>query len=166
MHMNRLVPAAIVLGLALVSGPAPCRDVPAPGPSEQLPTAPLPPELERVLQDYEHAWRAGDASSLSKLFAEDGFVLQSNHPPIRGRQAIESAYAATFDGRGGGNLQLRALAFNAEGSYGYIIGAYRYGRAKDIGKFTLTLYRLPGQPWQIFSDMDNQSADSRRADLP
>lgn len=164
--MRRLILAAIVLGLVSVRGPALCREIPAPGPSAQLPDAPLVPDLERVLRDYENAWRAGDASALSKLFAEDGFVLQSNHPPIRGRQAIESAYAATFDGQGGGRLRLRALAFNAEEKYGYIIGAYRYDGTKDIGKFTLTLYRLPGQPWQIFSDMDNQSSDSRRAALP
>ena len=164
--MSRFILAAVVLGLASVGGPAQCLEIPASGPSAQLSDAPLAPDLERVLRDYEDAWRAGDASALSKLFAEDGFVLQSNHPPIRGRQAIESAYAATFAGQGGGHLQLRAFAFKAEDKYGYIIGAYRYDGAKDIGKFTLTLSRLPGQPWQIFSDMDNQSIGSRRAGLP
>ncbi|MEE7546281.1 nuclear transport factor 2 family protein [Xanthomonas sp. Kuri4-1] len=164
--MSRLILTVVLLGLALAGGPAPCREVPASDSSAQLPDAPLPPELDRVLRDYEQAWRTGDASALSKLFAEDGFVLQNNQPPIRGRRAIASAYAATFNDQGGGHLQLRALAFDAEDESGYIIGAYRYGGARDAGKFTLTLRRLPGQPWQIFSDMDNSSTVSKRADLP
>lgn len=164
--MTRSILAASMLCLALVGGPAFCGESPASGSSVRLPDAPLPPELARVLRDYEGAWRAGDASALSQLFTEDGFVLQSNRPPVRGRRAIESTYAATFDGQGGGPLQLRALAFAVEDTSGYIIGAYGYGGAGDVGKFTLTLHRLPGQPWRIFSDMDNQNADRRRAESP
>src|SRR6185295_2049761 len=33
----------------------------------------LPPELARVLTDYEAGWKAGDAAALASLFAEDGF---------------------------------------------------------------------------------------------
>ncbi|CAM0118048.1 hypothetical protein SMG44B_100052 [Stenotrophomonas maltophilia] len=39
-------------------------------------------------------------------------MLQSNQPPMRGRSAIEAAYA----GRGGGPLRLRALAYAVEGN--------------------------------------------------
>jgi len=35
----------------------------------------LPPELTRVLIDYEAGWKAGDATALARLFTEDGFVL-------------------------------------------------------------------------------------------
>ncbi len=46
---------------------------------------------------------------------------------------------------------------------GYIVGAYGYGDGPDdMGKFTLTLRRARGGPWQIFSDMDNPSQPSRR----
>ena len=81
-------------------------------------------------------------------------MLQSNRPPIRGRPAIQAAY----QGQGGSPLQLRSLAFSAGDTTGYIIGAYGYGDAAgDTGKFTLTLQRTPGEPWLIFSDMDNMS---------
>ena len=40
-------------------------------------TVALPPELARVLTDYEKAWQARDAAALAALFAEDGFVLPS-----------------------------------------------------------------------------------------
>jgi ketosteroid isomerase-like protein len=116
-----------------------------------LPGVELPPPLARVLTDYEAAWQAKDARALSELFAEDGFVLSGGTPPVRGRGAIERHY----DGRGG-PLALRALAFAAEGSIGYVIGAYARHRGEpDVGKFTLTLRRNPEGRWLIVSDMDN-----------
>ena len=119
-----------------------------------LPTVSLPSELDRVLRDYERAWRAGDASGLAALFAEDGFVLQGGRAPVRGREAIRTAYT----GQGGAGLRLRALAYSVADTVGYIIGAYGYGETPgDQGKFTLTLRRSRAGPWQIFSDMDNAS---------
>ena len=127
----------------------PPANTPAP-----IPTVTLPPELDRVLHDYERAWRAGDAAALSALFAEDGFVLQGGRPPVRGRDAIRTAYT----GQGGPGLRLRALAYSVADTVGYIIGAYGYGETPgDQGKFTLTLRRPRGGAWLIFSDMDNPS---------
>ncbi|MGN7768428.1 YybH family protein [Stenotrophomonas sp. 22692] len=118
----------------------------------------LPAPLDRVLRDYEQAWRTGDAKALAALFAEDGFVLQSNQPPVRGRSAIEAAYA----GQGSSPLRLRALAYAVEENTGYIIGAYSYGNnVGDTGKFTLALKREGDGPWVIFSDMDNSNARPR-----
>ena len=116
-----------------------------------LPSVDLPPDLARVLTDYEAEWRRGGAA-VAQLFTEDGFVLSGGRPPIRGRTAI----AAHYGSGGGGPLSLRALAFAAEGSVGYIIGAYTTQRgAPDIGKFTLTLHKRPDGRWMIVSDMDN-----------
>ncbi|WP_140797704.1 YybH family protein [Myxococcus xanthus] len=149
----------VVLGLMLLPEPLMAQSTSAPAASVRLPDVALPPALDRVLRDYERAWRAGDAAALASLFAEDGFVLQSNRPPVRGRAAIRAAY----EGQGGGPLQLRALAFATESTSGYIIGAYGYGnRADDTGKFTLTLRRAPGGPWLIVSDMDNANAPPRQ----
>ncbi len=122
-----------------------------------LPSVTLPPELSRVLTDYEAAWRAKDAAALARLFAEDGFVLARNKPPVRGRAAIEKAYAGA-----GGQLALRALAYATEGSVGYIIGGYA-GRAgePDDGKFTLTLRKGSDGKWLIMSDMDNGNRPPR-----
>lgn len=124
---------------------------PATEPSDQ-PSVQLPPELERVLRDYEQAWSHGDAPALAKLFAEDGFVLSPGRPMMRGKAAIEEAYRDDH----GAPLALRAVAFAAEGKVGYIIGAYadRAGD-KDRGKFTLTLRRESSGRWLIVSDMDN-----------
>ncbi|WP_303637470.1 YybH family protein [Stenotrophomonas tuberculopleuritidis] len=142
----------------LLARPALAHDAEGAKPAPPLPAASLPAPLERVLRDYEQAWRKGDATALAALFAADGFILQSNRPPLRGRSAIEAAYA----GQGGSPLRLRALAYSAEGHTGYIIGAYSYGdNVGDTGKFTLTLKRADGGPWLIFSDMDNSNAPPR-----
>ncbi|HEL2978824.1 TPA: nuclear transport factor 2 family protein [Stenotrophomonas maltophilia] len=149
----------ICLLLFALSGPLLAAGNPPATPvATRLPDAPLPPSLHRVLRDYEQAWRKGDAKALAALFAVDGFVLQSNHPPLRGRSAIEAAYA----GQGSSPLRLRALAYAVEGNTGYIIGAYSYGNnVGDTGKFTLTLKRVGDGSWLIFSDMDNTSAPPR-----
>ena len=147
--MRRTRLAMIFCSALLLASPAIAHDAEG---AKPLPDAALPAPLDRVLRDYEQAWRNGDAKALAALFAEDGFVLQSNQPPVRGRSAIEAAYA----GQGSSPLRLRALAYSMGGNTGYIIGAYRYGsNVVDTGKFTLTLKRVSDGPWLIFSDMDN-----------
>jgi ketosteroid isomerase-like protein len=117
----------------------------------QLPSVELPPELERVLRDYESAWSARDPAALAALFVPDGFVLARGRPPVRGREAIQEYYTGH-----GGPLSLRALAFAADGDVAYIIGGYatRPGEV-DVGKFTLTLRRESDGRWLIVSDMDS-----------
>jgi ketosteroid isomerase-like protein len=125
----------------------------SPTPVESIvqPSVSLPPELARVLTDYENLWLRRDSVELARLFTEDGFVLPSGSPMVRGRAAIERFYRGP-----GAPLSLRAVAFAAEGNVGYIIGAFseRPGDS-DRGKFTLTLRRNPSGRWLIMSDMDN-----------
>lgn len=136
--------------LILVSAVASAAQEP---PSQPLPSVDLPPELERVLRDYEVAWSARDPVALAALFAPDGFVLARGRPPLRGRPAIQEHYTGQ-----GGPLSLRAIAFASEGSVAYIIGGYsaRRGGADD-GKFTLTLRMGSDGRWLIVSDMDSSN---------
>lgn len=115
------------------------------------PSVRLPPELARVLTDYEAGWRAGNGAALAELFVEDGFVLPNGAPPVSGRAAIRRYY-----GGPGGALVLRAFAFATEGSTGYILGGFsRREGEPDVGKYTLTLRRGGDGRWRIVSDMDN-----------
>ena len=119
--------------------------------TEALPTITLPAPLQRVLTDYETAWRNKDAVALAALFAEDGFVLSSGSPPVRGRAEIEKHYAGA-----GGPLALRAIAFGMDGALAWIVGGFaRSAGEPDNGKFTLTLKRDKSGRWLINSDMDN-----------
>lgn len=145
-----LVVAALALGGAPLAAQQPAGSAPA-----ALPSVTLPPALDRVLRDYERAWRAADADGLAALFTDDGLLLQPSRAPVRGRAAIRAAYA----GSGGGPLRLRALHAETSGDAGFIIGAYGYGDAPgDMGKFTLTLRRGSDGRWLIVSDMDNGTA--------
>lgn len=116
-----------------------------------LPSVTLPPEMDRVLRDYERAWKAKDTEALVALFTPDGFVMQPQRPPVQGHDGLRNAYRGS-----GGTLFLRALSFAQSESVGYIIGAYRYTTEPgDVGKFVLTLRRSTGQRWLIAADMDN-----------
>jgi ketosteroid isomerase-like protein len=113
-----------------------------------LPTVDLPPELNRVLRDYERHWKANDGAALSALFTDDGFINRGGW--IRGRDAIRQAYASS-----GGDLRLRALGYAAGDTVGYIVGGYRYGDSPtDGGKFILALRRAPRGEWKIAADLD------------
>lgn len=154
MHRLSVIPFALLLLAAPLQG----QDAPRAAAAEPLPSVTLPASLDRVLRDYEKAWRAGDVDALVALFTEDGFVMQPGRPPARGRAAM----AAVYRGQGGGDLKLRALAFAEGDVVSYIIGAYGYGDAPgDMGKFTLTLRREPGGRWMIASDMDNGNRSPR-----
>lgn len=122
-----------------------------------VPSVTLPPELARVLTDYEAAWRRGDAAALARLFDEEGFVLSNGAPPVRGRAAIQARYQGS-----GGPLFLRAFAYATEGRVGYIVGGFTHREGEpDDGKYTLTLRRAADGRWLIASDMDNGSTRSR-----
>jgi ketosteroid isomerase-like protein len=135
---------------------------PPPAVVAALPSVTLPPELDRVLRDYERAWQAKDPAALAALFAEDGFVLASGRPPVRGRDGIRAAYAGA-----GGPLALRALAYATEGPVGYIIGTFGPAAGEEErGKFVLALRRGADRRWLITADIDNSSRPGPRPPAP
>lgn len=123
-----------------------------PGPAEATPPAvTLPPALDRVLRDYESAWRDGDGARLASLFTEDGFAVQSGSPLARGRAAIASNITGP-----GGALQLTAYAYSVSGTVGYIVGGYRYPQTSGPGgRFVLALQLGSEDRWLIAADLDN-----------
>jgi hypothetical protein len=143
--------ASLVLGLSPLAAAAQTAD-----PLGLEPVA-LPPALDRVLRDYEQAWRAGDGRRLAALFTDDGFALSSGRLPIKGRAAI-----AAWHTRPGGELQLRAFAWSTSDSVGYIVGGYRYPDTRGPGgKFLLALRKGPDGRWLIAADMDNSAGPPR-----
>ncbi|MDP9179135.1 MAG: nuclear transport factor 2 family protein [Gemmatimonadota bacterium] len=152
--------ALVALAFSVLAIPLGAQ-TPQPAPTvaaDPLPSITLPATFDQVLRNYERAWRANDIPALVSLFTEDGFVLQPGRPPARGRSALTNVYT----GQAGGMLRLRALAYAAADSVGYIVGAYGYGNTPgDQGKFTLTLRRVGGG-WLIASDMDNGNQPRRQ----
>jgi ketosteroid isomerase-like protein len=111
----------------------------------------LPAPLERVLRDYESAWRDGDGTRLAALFTDDGMAAQSGRPLARGREAI----ARNISGPGG-TLELTAFSYAVSGTVGYIVGAYRYPDTTGAGgRFVLALRLGADGRWLIAADLDN-----------
>ncbi len=142
---------SLLLVLTLASGLA----------AQALPSVALPPELDRVLRDYERAWTAKDPEALARLFTPEGMALPSGQPPAQGAPSIRQAYAQ----HAGSPLSLRALAYAASGDLAYIIGGFAPAPGQpDLGKFLLVLRRGAGGRWLIAADMDN--ANQRRPAPP
>ncbi len=117
----------------------------------------LPPELDRVLRDYERAWRDGNGSALAALFTDDGFAVQNGSPIARGHAAI----AGNISGPGGA-LQLSAFAYAVSGRVGYIVGGYRYPETTSAGgRFVLALSQGADGRWRIAADLDNSGPPPR-----
>ena len=136
--------------------------LPTPTPAPPLPSVELPPELDRVLRDYERAWAAQNGEALSRLFTEDGFAMPNGAPPIRGRAALRRSY-----GRSGRPIVLRALAFATEGTTGHIIGGFRRrDETDDLGKFILVLRKGKDGRWLIAADIDNSNSRPQPAMPP
>jgi ketosteroid isomerase-like protein len=123
------------------------------GAAESLPTVVLPPELDRVLRDFERHWAAGDEAGLAALFTEDALLMPTGFAAERGRAAIRHAYEAVAV-----PVHLRALAYAADDSVGYVVGAYGFEHSDaEAGKFVFTLRRTPGGAWMISSHIVNIS---------
>lgn len=153
--MSRPVSALLLL---LASAPTvlDARQTPAPLATDPSAIA-LPPALDRVLRDYESAWRDGDGARLASLFTDDGFAVQSGSPLARGRTAI----ARNITGPGGA-LQLTAYAYADSSDVGYIVGGFRYPQTKGPGgRFVLALRMGPGGRWLIAADLDNSGPAAR-----
>jgi ketosteroid isomerase-like protein len=118
----------------------------------------LPPVFDRVLRDYEAAWRDGDGPRLAALFTEDGFAVQSGSPIRRGRAAIAAGLT-----KPAGTLQLTAYAYSSSGNVGYIVGGYRYPTTVGTGgRFVLALRSGPNGRWLIAADLDNSGPPPAR----
>ena len=112
----------------------------------------LPPELQRVLDDYTIAWQTRDAAGLAALFADDRVVMPNACPPVQGRAEVQKCYTGS-----GGGLSLRAVDHRFEGPLGYIIGEYAMQPgAQAAGRFVLTLTKDANGRWLIVSDMDRE----------
>jgi ketosteroid isomerase-like protein len=151
-HRAGFVAALTAALTMLIAGAQVGAQTPQGARDTELPTAiALPPAFDRVLRDYEAAWRDGNGSRLAALFTEDGFAVQSGSPIRRGRAAIAGGLT-----KPGGTLQLTAYAYSSSGSVGYIVGGYRYPATVGAGgRFVLALRSDANGRWLIAADLDN-----------
>ena len=149
----------VVALMIVIAGTQASAQTPQAPPDTQMPPViSLPPALDRVLRDYEAAWRDGDGPRLAALFTEDGLAVQSGSPIRRGRVAIAGGLT-----KPGGPLQLTAYASSSSGNVGYIVGGYRYPATVGAGgRFVLVLRSEPDGRWLIAADLDNSGPPPAR----
>ena len=154
----RLARFVVALTVA-ITGAQVGAQTPQPAPDPQAPPAiSLPPAFDRVLRDYEAAWRDGDGTRMAALFTEDGFAVQSGSPIRRGRSAIAGGVT-----KPGGTLQLTAYAYSSSGDVAYIVGGYRYPTTVGAGgRFVLALRSGSDGRWLIAADLDNSGPRPER----
>jgi non-heme chloroperoxidase len=142
-----------------IAGAQPGAQTPQAPQDTQMPSAiSLPPAFDRVLRDYEAAWRDGDGPRLAALFTEDGFAVQNGSPIKRGRAAIAGGLS-----KPSGTLQLTAYAYSSSGNVGYIVGGYRYPTTVGAGgRFVLALRSDQDGRWFIAADLDNSGPRAPR----
>lgn len=152
----RLAGFVLLLTLAIAGAQA-CAQTP-PAPPDTQTAISLPPAVDRVLRDYEAAWRDGDGKRLAALFTEDGFAVQSGSPIRHGRDAIAGGLT-----KPGGTLQLTPYAYSSSGNVGYIVGGYRYPTTVGAGgRFVLALRSDADGRWFIAADLDNSGPPAAR----
>jgi len=105
----------------------------------------LPPEVARVLRDYERFNRPGSDSAFAALFTEDA-LTSGQSGWVRGRQAIRSACCSRAP------LRLRAQGFAAADTVAYIAGIVAIDSQpspRDVTKLMLTLRKGGDGRWLI-----------------
>ena len=149
--LPRLAGFVVALTVAIAGAQPRAQTPQAPPDTQTPPVISLPPAFDRVLGDYEAAWRDGDGPRLAALFTDDGFAVQNGSPIRRGRAAIAGGLT-----KPGGTLQLTAYAYASSGNIGYIVGGYRYPTTVGAGgRFVLALRSGPDGRWLIAADLDN-----------
>ena len=122
-----------------------------PGATAPLPTPEiaLPPEIDRVLRDYERAWAAGDEAGIAALFTEDGYVGTFWGWAV-GRDTVRAIHRFAME-----QIRVRAHAFEAGENVGYVIASFRFEESgRDTGKIVFLLRRAPDGRWMIAGTLD------------
>lgn len=128
-----------------------------------------PPDADQLAAIYLEAFNARDASRFAALFAEDAVLMPPDTPLIRGRAAIETAYAGRFPLLQGFRLEMRRMDFETHDDRATVIGTFDFaavraeetptvvGGAARAGKFVQIYKRVAGR-WLIAFQIVNYDA--------
>jgi uncharacterized protein (TIGR02246 family) len=155
----------------------------SPGQVEVLPTRPgLDPEppddkarkkdrdaIEKAARDFTQAFAKGDAKAVAGLWAEQGEVQDASGLRIRGRAAIEKAYAELFKEKPGVKIEvliegIRFPAANVAIEEG-LLRQVDPGRELPGTTLYSTVHVREGGQWKIASSREWSAGQDRLEDL-
>ena len=118
-------------------------------------TKAVDPAVQKVSADYTKATLAGDVKAIAALYTDDAMELPPNHPPIKGRAAIEAYYTAQFAAAKLTAFTLTHVESAAHGDSAFDVGTYTQtikpgeGAAmNDTGKYVVILKKVGGV-WKV-----------------
>jgi uncharacterized protein (TIGR02246 family) len=125
--------------------------------------------IAEVAKVFALAFKANDAKAISSLFAEDGEITDENGSLMRGRSAIENAYALLFAERPGSSIEikpdgLRFLATDVALEEGRTIVTPGPGGVPSVRHYSV-LYGRKGTQWQyvmVREELDKQITNHER----
>lgn len=125
----------------------------------------VPPEITRLVAEWEDALRRGDAAACAALYTEDGVIYLFSEPlRARGRGEIAAMHRAWID-TGEINQQFKVLEARLEETQGYFLAAWSgdFPQASGAyetfsGKVVTVLERNAGGPWQFHISSVNAGA--------
>ena len=117
------------------------------------------PALVKIGDAYQAASLAGDVKAIMALYADDAIEMPPNHPPVKGRAAIEAYYVEQFRMGKLTAFTLTHLDTRTSGDIGYDVGTYTQTMGgekpmKDSGKYTV-IFRRVGGSWKVSSAIYN-----------
>jgi uncharacterized protein (TIGR02246 family) len=115
-------------------------------------------QIEKLTQDWQTTYNAGDAAALTALYTQDGKVLAPGGEPVSGAAAIKAFF--TKDMAGGAKNTLTTGEVMGFGDFAVETGSWEAktadGKHLDHGPF-MTLYKKAGGTWKIYRDTWNSS---------
>ena len=142
--------AAVTVGVALVSTASASQSKPQPAATADTRTA-----IVAIADQYVKATLAADAKAIAALYTDDAVEMPPNHPPVKGRAALQQFYEKQFAMGKISNFTLQHLETRGTGDDGYDVGTYRQTMApakgqpmSDTGKYVVILKRTDGS-WKV-----------------
>ena len=104
-----------------------------------------------------------DIDKIVDLYAEDGYFMASNAPPVQGREAIGEAWSGLL-GLPGITITFGAtrIDVSSSGDLAMDLGTYALGfdtetgRVNDHGKYVVVWKRVDGE-WKVAADIFNSN---------
>ncbi len=113
------------------------------------------PAVVAIADAYTKATSAGDAKAVAALYTEDAIELPPNHPPVKGRMAIQEYYVSQFAGAKVSGFTLTHWESAVHGDAAFDVGAYKQTITptqgtgmSDTGKYTVILKKVGGA-WKV-----------------
>ena len=119
--------------------------------------------IEEANVKFGDASRAGDATALASLYAEDARILPPNSEMIQGREGVEAYWAAGFQ-MGVKDIVLTTIDVMAMGEMVCEIGKAEVTiepegmeAIQDIGKYVVIWKKTADGAWKLYVDIWNSS---------